>query len=200
MKKQLPVSTMVRISLLSVIAFFLMQFSVTLPIFPGFLSMDISDIPALVGALVMGPMAGILISLIKNLLDFVITGSNSGGIGQVANFIVAVALITPISVIYKKRSNFRGYIIGSCIGIVFMVAVAAIFNCFVLIPMYSRIIIPLEAIINMAYAINPRVHNMRTLIVFSIVPFNMLKGLTIVGIGALLHNGLIVMLRRYSAH
>lgn len=195
MKKRMSTVTMVRISLLGVMGFILMQFDLRLPIFPSFLALDVSDLPGLIGALVMGPVAGIFISLIKNLLDF-ITGSNTGGIGQFANFVIGISLIVPIGFVYQRRKNIQGYLIGSAVGIVCMVIVASLMNYFVLLPLFSRLFMPMETILYVASNVNSNVTNVYTLIIFAIVPFNLLKGGLTVALGFVLHKVLVKHLLR----
>ena len=65
-KKRLSVSMMTKIAMLSVLAFILMQFELILPMFPSFLKIDVSDLPAVIGAFAMGPFAGVAISAIKD--------------------------------------------------------------------------------------------------------------------------------------
>ena len=176
MKWQMTTSLMVKVALLATIGFVLMQFELRLPIFPRFLALDISDVPGLVGAVFLGPVAGVFISLLKNLLDLLLTGSSSGGIGQFANFVIGASLVVPIGIIYRKYSTLPGYLAGGAVGLTSMVIVACLMNYFILLPLYSRLFMPMETILEMANAVNSSVTNVRGLILLAIVPFNLLKG------------------------
>jgi riboflavin transporter FmnP len=178
---------MVRSALLGAIAAVLMQFDLRLPIFPGFLGLDVSDLPALIGAVTTGPLSAVLISLVKNLLDPIIFGTNTGGIGNFANFVMGVALVVPIGIIYQKRKNLSGYIIGGAVGIVSLVITACIVNYFILLPLYSELFIPMDTIISIANAVNSNVTDVFTLLLFAIVPFNLLKGGITVILGYILY-------------
>ena len=187
MKKKISTAVMVRSALLGAIAAVLMQFDLRLPIFPGFLGLDVSDLPALIGAVTTGPLSAVLISLVKNLLDPIIFGTNTGGIGNFANFVMGVALVVPIGIIYQKRKNLSGYIIGGAVGIVSLVITACIVNYFILLPLYSELFIPMDTIISIANAVNSNVTDVFTLLLFAIVPFNLLKGGITVILGYILY-------------
>ncbi|HBF76360.1 MAG TPA: ECF transporter S component, partial [Clostridiaceae bacterium] len=64
---------LVKISVLSALSFVLMLIEFPLPIFPEFLKIDLGDIPAIIGGFALGPFAGFLIELIKNLLHLLVT-------------------------------------------------------------------------------------------------------------------------------
>ncbi len=90
-RNRMTTKQLTRVAILSVIAYILMFLEFGLPIFPGFLMLDFSDLPALIGAFAMGPMAGVMIQFVKATLHF-ITKSWSGGVGELANFIIGVFL------------------------------------------------------------------------------------------------------------
>ena len=167
------------ISILSVIGFIIMLFSITLPFFPTFLSWDLSDLPVLVGTIAFGPVAGIVIAFVKNLIKFVLNTSTAG-IGEFANFIVGVSLVIPMGIAYRYSRSVKGYFIGSTVGVLSTVVVACLLNYFVLIPAFARMFIPMEAIIGMGTAVNGSVTDLRTLVLFTIAPFNLLKTLSVV--------------------
>jgi riboflavin transporter FmnP len=102
-KKLLNTKNMTKISILSVIAFILMQLEFPIPIFPSFLQIDLSDLPALVGGFALGPVVGILIVLFKNLMHLIQTSTS--GVGELANFLVGIALVVPASLIYSKNKT-----------------------------------------------------------------------------------------------
>jgi len=191
---------MVRSALLGAVAAVLWQLRISLPIFPGFLSLDVSDIPALIGAITTGPLTGLLVLLVKNLLDPIIFGTNTGGIGNLADFIMGASLVLPIGFIFKKRDDTIGYIIGSVAGLVSLVIVSSLVNYFILIPLYSRIFIPLDRIIEIANAINHRVVDIYTLILFAFIPFNLLKGSIVAVLGFIIYRALSPVMARLRLH
>ncbi|MCL1986807.1 MAG: ECF transporter S component [Firmicutes bacterium] len=194
--KSMSTAIMVRAALLGAIGTVLMQLSTPLAIFPGFLTLDVSDLPALIAAITTGPLTALLATLIKNLLDPIIFGTNTGGIGNFANFIMGAALVVPIGFIYQRNKTAMGYLLGGAVGIVTMVIAAVLTNYFILLPLYTELFIPMEAILSMANAVNSNVTDVFTLIILAIVPFNILKGGIVVTIGYALYRALKPVLRQ----
>ena len=171
-------SKVVKIGMLSAVSIVLMMFEISFPIFPFFLKMDISDIPALVGTVAMGPLAGVLIELIKNVLHLFKT--STAGVGELANFLTGIALVVPIGVMYKKNHTLKNFVIGSIIGACVMVVVACVFNYYILIPAFAKAFgTDIEEFVNIANAVTPMVVDFKTLIFFSIAPFNLLKAVIV---------------------
>jgi len=188
--KRLSTSAMVRTALLSAVACVLMQIDLRLPIFPGFLGLDVSDVPAVIGAVTGGPLVGFTIVFLKNVMDMIIFGTSTGGIGNAANFVIGAALVVPVGIVYKRSRNNKGYFIGGAIGLVSMVIVACLANYFVLLPLYSRLFMPMETILEVANAVNSNVTNVYSFLLFAIVPFNLLKGGLTIGLGFILYRAL----------
>lgn len=191
------VSTMAKIAALTAIATVLMMLDFPLPFFPSFLKMDASDLPALLAAFSMGPVAGIVVELLKNILHGIVRGfGDTAGIGNLANFIVGVAWVVPAAWYYQRHKTHRGAVIGMVIGTVSMVAVGAIGNWLVFLPLYSKFLFPLDAIINMSHEAVPGITDMKTLIIFAFVPFNLLKSVVISLIAAFIYKPLSPLLHR----
>lgn len=148
-----------RVGILSAIAFIIMTFE--FPIFPAapYLKMDLSDVIALFGGVALGPVAAIIIEGIKNILNFMLH-STTGGIGEVANFLVGTAYIIPIIIIYRKFSNNKGLVSGLFFGTIIMVGVAGFANYFLLLPLYMPSFTSAERI---------------DIILKTFVPFNLIK-------------------------
>lgn len=172
-------STMVKMGMLSGLGVVLMLLDFPLPIFPAFLQIDLSDVPAVIGAFSMGPAAGVMIEFLKNLLK-IIVGSNTGGVGELANFLVGAAYVLPLAVIYDKWRTRSGVLWGSVIATAVGAIVAGVLNYFIFIPAYAAVLgFPVEAFVDMAAAINGAVVDLRTMVMFAIVPFNLVKGVII---------------------
>ena len=181
-QKSMDTSKIVKIGMLSAVSVVLMMFEFALPIFPSFLQIDISDLPALVGAVTMRPTAGVLIELVKNVLHLFKT--STAGVGEVANFLVGIALVLPTGIIYKKQRNIAGFIMGVGLGCVLMVLTACAFNYYVLIPAYAVAFgMPVQAFVDIANAINSSVVDLKTLVFFAVAPFNIIKALLVGVIG-----------------
>ena len=163
-------------ALLGAVASILMFLNFPLPIFPAFVKMDISDAPALIASFAMGPAAGVMVELIKNAVN--LTHTSTGGVGELANFSIGAAFVVPAGLLYKRRKDIRRAVTALCAGTVTMTLAAALANYFVLIPLYSNFI-PMETIIGMYRAIIPAADTLPKIILLSVVPFNLLKGLVV---------------------
>ena len=174
--KFLTVSTLVKISILSAIGYILMFISVPLPmLFPEFLKIDISDLTALLGGISLGPMAGVTIAFLKNLLQFITGMSTTGGVGEFANFLIGGSFVFTVSYIYSKKRNIQGVIIGLVSGIVVMTMVGCIANYFIILPFYATIGWSIDAVVSMGAAINLAIDSKMSFIIWMIAPFNILK-------------------------
>lgn len=163
------------IGVLSAVAYVLMFISVPIPIFPSFLRLDVSDVPAILGGLSMGPLAGFSIALIKNLLQ--IGSTFTGGIGEIANGLIAGSYVVIISYIYIKIHNKTGVIIGAILGSLGMIIVGCVLNYFIVTPIYGEVFGGLDAIIAMGSSLNPKIHDLFTFVIWVYAPFNLLKSI-----------------------
>ncbi|MNM53206.1 Riboflavin transporter RibU [compost metagenome] len=176
----------IRIALLSGIAFVLMYFDFPLPFFPPFLKIDVSDIPALIGAFSLGPVAGIVIELIKNILYTLIKGSSSMFIGEFANFAIGATWVFVAGFIYNRNRTFKTAIIGLVSSVLAMTVMAVLLNYFVLLPMYVNVFkVDLGGSIGSFIAV-------------ATVPFNILKGAISSTATVLLYKPVIAVINRQS--
>lgn len=145
-------------------------------IIPSFIKLDFSEIPALIAAFAYGPLYGVLVCAIKNLLHLFVT--TSAGVGEVSNFILGAIFVFAAGIVYKKIHNRKGALVGAVIGAVVMAIVSVATNYFVVYPAYVVIYgMPMEAILGMYKAILPAADNLlKALIIFNL-PFNTVKGL-----------------------
>lgn len=167
-------NTMAKIGVLSAIAYVLMFISAPLPIFPVFLKIDLSDIPAIFGGMSLGPVAGLIIVVIKNFLQ-AITASTTGGVGEFANIMIGGAYVLVICSFYKKWSSYKGVISGALLGIIAMTIMGCIMNYYVMLPLYANFM-PMEEIIQAGNIINPKVTDLYSFVICIIGPFNIVKG------------------------
>jgi riboflavin transporter FmnP len=129
-------SKMIKISLLSALALILMYIDFPITPFP-WLRIDLSDVPALIGAFGFGPLAGVLIELLKNMLILLTKGTQTGFVGEAANFLVGVALILPAALVYHKNKSKKTAILGMVVGAVCIEVVGIIANVYFLLPVYG---------------------------------------------------------------
>ncbi|MGL4911443.1 MAG: ECF transporter S component [Romboutsia sp.] len=168
-------STLVKVGILSAIGYILMFISVPIPmLFPEFLKIDISDLTSLLGGIALGPAAAVAIAFLKNLLQFITGMSTTGGVGELANFVIGGSFVWIVSYVYTKKNEMSGLVIGLVSGIIVMTIVGCLSNYFIMLPFYSTIM-PIEAVIEMGAAINPYIHDKLTFVIWIIAPFNLLK-------------------------
>lgn len=169
--------TMSRVAMLSVLGFLLMFFEVPLLfIAPEFIKMDFSEIPTLIGAFTMGPIYGVMVSALKNILNAAIKGTTTGGVGELSNFIIGSTFALVASVIYRSHKTYKGAVIGLGLGILAMTGLSLCSNYFVVFPLYGKFL-SMDAIIAMGHAVTPKITDLWSFMVYSILPFNLLKGL-----------------------
>ncbi|MDF2675393.1 MAG: transporter component [Clostridiales bacterium] len=176
MKKR-TLSTLIKVSVLSAMAFILMFLEFPLPIFPSFLKLDFSDIPALLGAFAMGPIAGILIEFLKNLLNIVVQGSQTGFIGELANFVVGAAFVGTAGSMYRHSKTRKNALISMIAGVLVMSTIASLTNYFIFLPLYETVLhFPISAMVEAGAKIFKGITDFNSFVAYSILPFNLFKG------------------------
>lgn len=170
----------VQIGMLSGIAVVLMLFEVPLPFAPSFYEIDFSEVPVMIGCFVMGPLAGAVIELIKILLNLVVNGTITAGVGEAANFVIGCALCVPAGLIYKKNHTRTGALIGMAVGTLVMTVLGCFINAFILLPAYGAAFgMPIDALVEMGTAVNAHITSLSTFVIFAVAPFNLLKGVLV---------------------
>lgn len=168
---------MVKVAMLSAVSVVLMLFEFPLPFLaPPFYEFDFSEVPVLLGTFALGPLAGVVIELIKVLLNLLINGTITGGVGEAANFVVGVAYVLPAGLIYRKCKTKKAAALGMLVGSVVMVTLGAFINAYILIPAYGKALsMPMDAFVEMGRAIYPSIDSLAKLVIFCVVPFNAFK-------------------------
>lgn len=195
--KRNATATMIKVSLLGAISFVLMAMDFAVPIFPSFLKFDIGDIPSLVGGFALGPVAAVMIQLIKNVLKIAIIGSSTGGIGELSNFVIGSSFAGVASLIYQHHKSIKSAIASCLCGTLTMSALGVFSNYFVMLPLYAKLFkMPMEKIVAMGSKINPAIDSTLTLVLYSILPFNILKGMIISILTMLIYKKLSPILKK----
>ncbi|MBQ8860873.1 MAG: ECF transporter S component [Ruminococcus sp.] len=170
---------LVVIAMLGSLATILMLFEIPLPfIAPPFYKIDFSEVPVLIGAFALDPISGVMIEAIKILLNFILNSTDTGGIGEIANFVIGCAYVLPAAIIYKRKKTKANAIIAMIIATLSMAVLSVFINAYLMIPFYSNIM-PLEQIIEMGKDIIPLITNTLTFCVFCVAPFNLIKGILV---------------------
>lgn len=197
LKKGMRIKTLTKIGVLSAVAGVLMLIEMPLWFAPDFYKLDLSEIPVLIGAFALGPIAGIIIELVKILLNFIMNGTITGGIGELANFLIGCSLIVPAGYIYKRNKTTKTAIIGMTVGTLTLAVVGALLNYFLLLPVYAKVFgAPLQAFIDMGNALNPLIVDLKTFILYAVVPFNIFKGIVVSAFTVLIYKRISPILHR----
>ena len=137
--KSFSLDRLVKVAILASISYLLMFVQMPIPIAPPFMKVDLADVPALIGGFAMGPWYGVLIQLIKNVLN--LSKTMTGGVGELSNFVVGSTFVLVSSFIYKNKKTRKNSILALVLGIVAMSAVATLSNAFVAVS-YTHLTLP----------------------------------------------------------
>ncbi|HIQ85862.1 MAG TPA: ECF transporter S component [Candidatus Scatomorpha gallistercoris] len=184
--------TITGVAVLSAIAFILAYFEFPVPLSPSFARMDISDLPALIGAFAYGPLAGVLIELVKNALQ--LTSTATAGVGELANFIMGGVFVFVAGLIYRKNKNKKTALIACLIASLAMGVTAAVVNYFILLPAFEAFM-PLNELIASFGEFMPFIRTKLDVVLFNALPFNLLKGLVISAVTMLIYKKLSPILK-----
>lgn len=181
----LSVRTISMTAMLSAVAYLLAFVEFSVPLSPSFARMDLSDLPALIGAFAFGPLSGLLIELVKNTLQLLTT--STGGIGEIANFLMGAFYVVTAGFIYKRHKTKKTALIACILASVVMGIAAALANYFILLP--------LDQLIASFAELLPFIHTKLDVVLFNAFPFNLLKGLVIGGVTMLIYKKLTPVLK-----
>lgn len=175
LKDAARIRNIVKIAVLGALGFVLMElFNIPMPFAPAFMKVDFGDVPALIGGFAMGPVAGLLIQLVKNVLKLFTT--ETVGIGELSNLIVGSTFVVTAALIYKRSHNKRGAVLSLVFGGLAMSILAVLSNTFFIFPAYAAAIqLDLDTMATQVGAVNGLVSNYMTLMLFSVFPFNLVK-------------------------
>lgn len=166
---------------LSAVAFLLQLIEIPLPmLMPTFIKFDFSDLPALIGSFALGPVCGIVIELIKNVLHALLA-TGSFGVGELSNFVLGAVFVGVAGCIYRRSRSKKGALIASLAGAIVMAVISFPSNLFIVYPVYYQFM-PEETILAAYQTILPGMKSVaQSLLVFN-VPFTFVKGILDVAI------------------
>ena len=188
---------LVQIAMLGAAAGVLMFIEFPLPFLaPPFYKMDFSELPVLIGGFAMGPVAGVLIEIIKLAIHLLFKGTSTAFVGELGNLIMGCAFIVPAALIYKHQKTKKMAIIGLITGVIVMAVASVLVNANMLLPAYCAAFhIELDMIIGMGAAIHPSIGSVTTFCLFAVAPFNIFKGVVIAILTMLLYKHIRKLLK-----
>ena len=162
-------------AMLGAVAAVLMYLEFPIPIMPAFVKLDVSELPALIASFAYGPVSGILVCLIKNLIK--LPSTSTAAVGELFNFVMGALFVGVAGLIYKRNKTRKGAIVGALLGALVLAVVSVPYNYFIVYPAYVVMYhLPLDAIIGMYQAINPNVNGLLACLLVFNLPFTFVKG------------------------
>ena len=182
-------------AMLTAVAVALQYIEISVPIMPSFIKLDFSDLPELIGAFVCGPVYGVIIALLKNLIHLPV--SQSAFIGELSNFILGAVFALVAGLVYQRKKTVLNAAVAGVCGALAMAVISLPLNYFVVYPLYYTVLgLPEATILDMYRLILPGVKNMvQALIIFN-VPFTFVKGLISVLVSVVIHRHLFKLINK----
>ncbi len=176
-KEIFSTKNLVMIAFLSAIAYVLML--IHLPFkYLGFLEMEFSDVPAVIGGIFYGPAVGVIIEFVKNLIK-AITATTTGGVGELANFIICSSFVLPASILFRQMKGKGRAFISFGVATLSMMIVGGLVNYYVTVPLYAKLFGGMDAVVGAASSMIPAIKDLGTVVLLGITPFNLVKGIVL---------------------
>ena len=173
-RKRTDVRRMTMTAMLAAVATVLMFFSFNVPLMPSFIKLDFSELPALIAAFAFGPVSGVTVCLVKNLVNVLFT--TTGGVGELSNFVLGASFVFTAGTVYRMKKNRAGALLGSVVGAAVMAVIGVFSNYYIVYPVYTAMM-PMDVILGLYRAINPAVESLWDALVWFNLPFTFIKGL-----------------------
>ncbi len=184
------------IGIFAAMAALLMYFEFPLPFAPNFYEIDLSEVPVLICSFSLGPVAGVVCELVKVILKLLLKGTSTAFVGDFANFVVGCSFLLPATMIYHRFKTKKGALIGMVTGTVVMSIFGSLFNAVYLLPAFSALYgLPLDQLVAMGTAVNGMINSVSTLVLFAVMPFNIIKGVVVSLLTTLLYKRIERLLR-----
>ena len=194
--KNITTSKIAKVAVLGAAAFVVMLAEFPLPFFPPFYKLDLSEAVVLIGGFALGPISAAAIEALKIILNVLFTGTMTAYVGEFANFLIGLSFVLPAVIYYNRHKTRQNAIRGLVIGSVCLIVVGALLNGLVLLPAYSYFYhMPMDALIGMGSELIPLIHDRLTFVLFATAPFNLIKGVVISLVTALLYKHVSPLLK-----
>lgn len=181
-----------KVAILTAISFILYAFAkFPLPfMFPGFLEIQISELPALLAGFSMGPVSACIVIVLKCL--FKLAMSHTGNVGELTDILLGISFVLPASVIYQLHKDKKHALIGLAVGSAILTVLSLVVNRFISIPFYAKLY-GFDAVVGMVSSLyeNVTVDNFYTYyLLIGVLPFNILRCIIVSGLTFVLYKRL----------
>lgn len=186
-------------ALLGAVSAILMVLDFNVPLAPGFIKFDFSDFPILIGGFVYGPATGVLIAFLKIIINLLFKPTTTMYVGELSNFLLSVCYMGVACIFYRKHRTKKGAALGMVLSTVLTSIFSIFSNILVIFPLYAKLFgMSMGQIVQMISAVNPFVKDITTMVIASLLPFNLFKYGIISLITFISYKKLSVILKRYS--
>ena len=164
------------IGMFSAVAGLLMVFEFPLPGIPGTHKFELGDLAGLLCGFAYGPVAGILVAMLKVIIKLMFRPSGTAFVGEMANFLIGSSLILPATTIYWINKTKKGAVIACIVGGISMTVFGSLLNLFYIFPVFLKMFCDgdMEKLVAMG-SVNPLIKDIPTFVLFTAVPINLLK-------------------------
>ncbi len=196
--KRAATRTLAGIGVLTAVAVVLQYLEFPIPLVPSFLKLDFSDLPELIGAFAYGPLAGVAIALLKNVIHLLV--SQSGFVGELSNFLLGTVFALTAGLIYRRHKTKGVALLSGVLASALMALASVAINYFAIYPLYYNVLgLPEPVVLSFYQAILPSVKSVfQALWIFN-VPFTLIKGLLCVAIAMPIYKPLSPLLKGKQA-
>ena len=198
MKTQKTTAYIVKIAMLSAVAFLLNLIDFPVPLMPSFVKLDISDLPALLGSFALGPVAGVIIEVLKNVLKLIVRGTSTQFVGELFSIVMGGVFVVVAGLIYKVKHTRAGAVSAAVAGAVAMALASLPMTYSVVYPRYATLFGGMERIIGAYQAIWGGAGDLFTCLAVFNIPFTFVKGMLDAVICFLIYKPLSPLLHRES--
>ena len=169
---------LVVMSMLSAIATVVYYLDFPVPLMPGFIKMDLSNVISLLASFALGPIEGAIVCLIKNAIQLILKGAGTTmGIGNIFDFVTSAVFCMTAGFIYRKQKTREMALISCIVGVLAFTVISLPLNYFIVYPIYFKAFGGEEAILGMYRQLNSNVETtFQALCIFNL-PFTLVKGM-----------------------
>ncbi len=195
--RKISTKKMICIAMMSAIAIVVYYLDFPVPLMPSFIKLDLSNVVSLFAGFTLGPAAGVIVCLIKNVIHLVIKGfGTTMGIGDIFDFVTSAVFALSAGLVYRKIHTKKGAVIGCIVGTAAYTLISLPLNFFIVYPIYAKAFGGMEAIISAYNAILPGTDNLFSALCIFNLPFTLIKGILCSLVTILIYKPLITALRK----
>lgn len=172
--------TITSVAMFAAIAGVLMTIELPLFFAPSFYKLDLSELPVMICAFYLGPVSGVVCEFLKVVIKLLLKGTSTAFVGDLANFLVGCSFVLPAATLYQKLLSKKGALVSLALGTLVMTVFGSLFNAWFLLPRFAVMYgLPLGELVAMGTQVNGAITSVSTLVLFAVVPFNLLKGVLV---------------------